>query len=509
MNRRFFLLTLTLSSRGEGMIAKDMRILFLTGLAFWFVGAGVALAEKPNIVFILADDLGYGDVGAYNADSKIATPHLDRLAGEGMRFTDAHSGGSTCVPSRYGLLTGRYAVRAKLNWKSEPVIEAERETIASVLKKNGYVTAMVGKWHQGFEGGEDGEQFDFTKPLRGGPLDRGFGNFFGMHASLDIPPYFYIRGRTPTAPPTEEIGAGTSEGHEEGWNRIQGAFWREGLKGPDFVLDEVTPRFASEAVRVLETHAASGARLPLFMYLALPSPHTPWLPSEEYRGKSSVGMYGDFVMQVDGVVGRVMEALKETGLAEDTLVIFSSDNGPVWYGENVERFGHDATGIMRGMKADGWEGGHRVPFIVRWPGRVKAGAVSDRLVCFTDVMATFAEVAGTKLPKDAGPDSISFYDTLVGSEEAGEGRRQLVHDRQVIRDGKWKLLRYLGSGGFTPPKKEEPEKGSAVVGQLYDMASDPGETTNVYGEHPEVVARLSAALDAVKPASEEGRGKKR
>jgi arylsulfatase A len=359
----------------------------------------------------------------------------------------------------------------------------------------------VGKWHQGFEGAEDGSQFDFSKPLRGGPLDRGFGNFFGMHASLDIPPYFYLRGRTPTVPPTEVIEAGSSEGHEDGWNRIQGAFWRKGLKGEDFELEEVTPRFESEAVRVLETHASSGARHPMFLYLALPSPHTAWLPTEAFRGRSSAGMYGDFVMQVDAVVGRVLDTLDESGLAGDTLVIFSSDNGPVWYAENVEKFGHDATGLMRGMKGDGWEGGHRVPFIVRWPGKVEAGTENEELISFVDVMATLADVVGGEHSEGAGPDSISFYQALADRAGTGEGRSQLVHDREVIRDGKWKLLRYLGSGGFTPPKKVAPEKGSSVVGQLYDMERDAGETTNLYGEFPEVVARLSAALDAVNSGS--------
>ena len=475
---------------------RNVRILCLIALMSGSAASQAAAAGTPNIILILADDLGYGDIAAYNEQSKIKTPHLDKLAAQGMRFTDAHAAGSTCVPSRYGLLTGRYPVRANLDWKSGPVIEDDQITIASYLSDVGYTTAMVGKWHQGLEPVQESLEFDFSEPLQGGPLDRGFDTFFGIHASLDIPPYFYIRGRTATAIPTETINAGSSAGHADGWNHIQGAFWREGLQSDDFDLEQVTPRLLAEAIQVLRSHAAKQEKDPLFLYLALPSPHTPWLPAEKFKGQSGAGMYGDFVMQVDAAVGEILDELDSTGLSGDTMVIFSSDNGPVWYEQNTVHFGHSAAGNLRGMKGDGWEGGHRVPLIVRWPGRVAASSESTELVSLIDILATLADVTATALPPLAGPDSTSFYPELNGEEKTGR-RTQLLHDRKVIRDGKWKLMLYLGSGGFSRPKFAEPETGSLVTGQLYNLEDDPTESTNLYAMHPDIVARLSAEREAM------------
>lgn len=475
---------------------ESMKALHLVLLSLGFALSQTASADRPNIILILADDLGYGDIAAYNEQSKIETPQLDRLAAQGMRFTDAHAAGSTCVPSRYGLLTGRYPARAALDWKAGPVIEKDRVTIASYLAGIGYTTAMIGKWHQGIGPVSGNLEFDYSKPLAGGPLDRGFESFFGMHASLDIPPYFYIRGRSATAIPSETITAGTSVGHEDGWNKIQGAFWREGLRADDFELEQVTQRLVAEAVQLIGSHAGKREKRPLFLYLALPSPHTPWLPAPEFRGQSGAGMYGDFVMQVDAAVGEVLDALDEAGMSEDTIVLFSSDNGPVWYQQNTEHFGHDAAGNLRGMKGDSWEAGHRVPLIVRWPGRVKAFSENQQLVGLVDLMATFADVTGASLPPLAGPDSTSFYAKLVGEKQAGQ-RTQLLHGRKEIRDGKWKLMLYLGSGGFTRPKFVEPETGSPITGQLYNLEDDPTESNNLYAVHPEIVARLGTELDAI------------
>lgn len=278
---------------------------------------------KPNIVFILADDMGYGDLKAFNPQSKISTPNLDDLCGSGMLFTDAHSGGSTCKPSRYALITGRFAARKDSFNDKVPIVSDGRATVASVLRDNGYQTAMVGKWHLGFQQkpgrggkGAKGFGFDYEQPLTGGPVDRGFDSFFGMHASLDIQPYFYITDRAPVMAPTETIDASTSVDGDEGWNNIQGAFWRSGNVAPDFKHAEVTQRFADEASKVIASH---DAKKPLFLYLALPSPHTPWLPAQEFVGKSDVGMYGDFVMTVDAVVGQVLASLNQAGLRDNTL----------------------------------------------------------------------------------------------------------------------------------------------------------------------------------------------
>jgi len=278
-------------------------------------------AEKPNIVVILADDMGYGDCSANNPESKISTLNIDRLATEGMRFTDAHSGGSSCIPSRYALITGRFAVRASMALAKGPLIEEGRMTVPSLLREHGYATAMVGKWHLGFDPSLQNKKApaDYSNPLRGDPVDRGFDSFFGMHASLDPPPYFYIRDRRPVLPPTDDVSASSSVGGPKGWNNIQGAFWREGKMAPDLQFDQVTPRFFDEAVNVIQKHRVDKKDNSLFLYLALPSPHTPWLPLEEFRGKSSAGLDGDFVLQVDAGVGRVLQALKAAGIDKDML----------------------------------------------------------------------------------------------------------------------------------------------------------------------------------------------
>ena len=443
-------------------------------------------AAPPNVVFILADDLGYGDLKAYNPKSKIPTPHLDRLANEGLVFTDAHSGGSTCVPSRHALITGRFAARRdRLNWKAGPLIGANQLTVASVLRDQGYRTAMVGKWHQGFTMKAPGV-FDYERPLKGGPVDCGFDSFFGMHASLDIPPYFYIKDRRPVMPPTEKAKDNSSVGGKENWNNIQGAFWRAGDVAPDFKHIEVTPRFANEAVKVIESH---DGKKPLFLYLALPSPHTPWLPTKEFIGKSGAGMYGDFVRQVDHVVGQVLGSLKQAGISDNTLVIFSSDNGPVWYDKDTERFGHRSVGPLRGIKGSVWEGGHRMPFIARWPDRISAGKTSSHTIAFADVLATLADAAGRpKLPQDAAGDSVSFLPVLLNPDRQHPPRPPILHSSRVIRDGDWKLIATKGSRGFGADRKTQ------YGIELYNLKNDLSEKNNLADKMPEKVESLQATM---------------
>lgn len=450
----------------------------------------MAMAKSPNIVMILVDDMGYGDAQCYNADSKIPTPNINRLARDGMRFTDAHAAGPLCHMSRYGLMTGRFPFRTDVSlWRDHPLIEKGQTTIASLLANNAYQTAMVGKWHLGFE--ENG----YDQPLPGGPIDRGFDSFFGIRASTDIPPYFYIRGNRAVSPPTEHIAARNTKG----WSNIQGEFWRAGGIAPDLELKDVLPRFTDEAISVIKEHEQKSSAHPLFLYLAYPAPHTPWLPAKQFRGKSGAGMYGEFTMMVDHMIGRVLKALEHAGMSDDTLVIFSSDNGPVWYEEDVDRFNHDSSGGLRGMKADAWECGHRMPFIVRWPGKVESGTVNDRLICFTDLMATFCELIGAELPRDAGPDSFSFYKTLVGQSQPE--RPTLViksgSGAMTARQGPWKLITQLGSGGFSKPSRIKATK-AGPAGQLYNLDDDIGELNNLYKQKPEVVARLSAELNRIK-----------
>ncbi len=449
-----------------------------------------ASAETPNIVLILADDLGYGDVSAYNPSSKAPTPNIDRLARDGLRFLDAHAPAAVCVPTRYGLMTGRYPLRAELPWRERALIAQGRITLASLLRANGYRTAMVGKWHLGFEGGHEGPNFS---NLRGGPLDRGFDSYFGLASSLDQPPYFFIRGRKAVKPPTGTVEASATSG----WSRIQGAFWREGKIAPDYRHPDVLPRLTSEAESVVRSHDGDK---PLFLYLALTAPHTPWVPLEQFQGRGQAGLYGEFLAHVDASVGRVLDALDAAGMDRDTLVIFTSDNGPVWYDADDARFGHDAAGPLRGMKGDSFEGGHRMPFLVRWPGVAPAGAVRSDTICFTDLLATFAELVGAQLPSGAGEDSFSVLPAFRGESAAKLERRSTVYKNgEVIRRGRWKLITHLGSGGFTEPRREQPRPGGPR-GQLYDLEFDLGETRNLWDEHPQIVRELSGELEHIKAA---------
>ncbi|MBP86857.1 MAG: arylsulfatase [Planctomycetaceae bacterium] len=452
--------------------------------------------RKPNFVVIMVDDMGYGDPGCYNSNSKIPTPHIDSLARDGMRFTDAHAPGPLCHLSRYGLMTGRYPFRTNVaRWRKEPVIDDGQVTIASLLKSQGYRTAMVGKWHLGFQ--ENG----YDKPLPGGPVDVGFDSYFGIRASTDIPPYFYIRGNRAVSPPTNQIEANNSED----WSPIQGAFWRAGGIAPDLQLKNVLPRFTSEAIKVIEDHAAAKTDQPLLLYLAYPAPHTPWLPSKEFMGSSKASMYGDFAVMVDAMIGRVLKSLEDAKMANDTLVVFSSDNGPVWYEEDVKRFDHDSSGGLRGMKADAWECGHRMPFIVRWPGKVKPSSASKQMICFTDLLATFATITGSELSDDAGPDSFDFSSVLLGKQPEAEPVRDYLVIRSggnlmTIRSGDWKLITGLGSGGFSQPRRVKPGPGDPA-GQLYNLAEDVGEATNLYQQNPEIVKRLQTALKRIQSAA--------
>jgi arylsulfatase A len=468
-------------------------IRILASICFLASSDAVPAAVRPNILVMLVDDMGYGDPRCYNPASKISTPNIDRLAAEGLRFTDAHAPGAVCHPSRYGLLTGRYPFRTDVSvWPTKPLIENQRMTVASLLRSRGYRTAMIGKWHLGFD--EQG----YDRALSGGPVDVGFDSFFGIRASTDIPPYFYIRGDRPVVPPTARIAASRSPD----WSPIQGEFWREGGIAPDLALKDVLPRFAQEAVDVITTHAAGKTRKPLMLYVAFPAPHTPWLPSTEFRGTSKAGLYGDFATMTDAMIGRILQTLETTGMKQNTLVIFASDNGPTWYPEDVRRTGHDAAGGWRGMKGDAWEAGHRVPLIMRWPGKIKAGSTTAQTVCFTDLLATFASIAGARLYKDSGEDSYDLLPVMRGrqpEEKPIRGPVVTVSSAGLVamRSGPWKLIDGLGSGGFSQPSRVRPEPGGAT-GQLYHLVDDPGESTNLWQRHPEVVQRLTSDLARIR-----------
>ena len=447
--------------------------------------------KKPNIVFIFADDMGYGDVSALNENSKIQTTNIDRIASEGVTFTDAHSSSSVSTPSRYSLLTGRY------NWRSDlksgvlmgynkALISPDRRTIASVLRDQGYQTACIGKWHLGWdwnniEAGKD--SVDFSKPITNGPTTRGFDYFYGIIASLDMAPYVYVENDMPTALPDRET---VNDGMK---------YWRKGPTASDFDHEQTLPNFINRAVDYI--HDKSKEDKPFYLYLPLPAPHTPILPIKEYQGKSGLNPYGDFVLMVDDMVGKVMKALKEAGVEENTIIVFSTDNGcsPQAKFDELQAKGHYPSYIYRGHKADLFDGGHRIPCVVRWPARVKPHVV-DQTVCLTDFFATFAAVADYQLRDSEGEDSYNILPLLLNEKEDEVIREATVHHSIngdfTIRKGEWKLLLSPGSGGWSFPKPgtdDEVIKTLPSV-QLYNMQSDPAEKNNVYAEHPEVVKEL-------------------
>jgi arylsulfatase A-like enzyme len=451
---------------------------------------GTENVQRPNIVLILADDLGYGDLRCYQSDSKIPTPRIDRLAAEGMRFRDAHTPCSVCTPTRYGLLTGRYSWRTRLksgvlNGYSAALIEPGRATLASLLHAHGYRTACVGKWHLGF-GTE--EPADYARPLTPGPNAAGFDESFVLPASLDMPPYVFVENARPTVAPSETIAG--SEMRRYGGN----GFWRGGAIAPGFKHVDTLPKLAERAVEFVRRQTPEK---PFFLYFPLTGPHTPWMPLDEFRGRSGAGFYGDFVAQVEATVGRLLDELTERRLAENTLVIFTSDNGAHWLPSDIAQWGHRANAHWRGQKADLWEGGHRVPFIVRWPGVVPPGTQSDQLLCLTDVMATVAEIVGHPLAQNEGEDSFSMRGVLANQKPSQPQRDTVVHHSSdgtfAIRQGPWKLATKLGSHGFSDPKHVEPTPGGPQ-GQLYNLADDPGETRNRWLDEPAVVERLSRLL---------------
>jgi len=447
-----------------------------------------AAISKPNIVVVLCDDLGYGDVRAFYPEAKMATPRRDALAREGMKFIDAHSPSAVCTPTRYGLMTGRYCWRTKLksgvlNGYSPALIEPGRETVASALKKQGYRTGAFGKWHLGF-GTE--AKVDYAKVFSPSPLDQGFDEYFGIPASLDMPPYVFVDGNRAVEEPTSTIG--------DNGEVKRGPYWRGGPIAPGFRMEDVVPKITDRACKFIEREAKN----PFFLYVPLTGPHTPWVPSKPFQKKSKAGLYGDFVEEIDASIGRIVDQLKASGVASNTLLLVTSDNGAPWEKRDAaEAAGHWAPAKWRGQKSDIQEGGHRIPFIARWPGRIKAGSTSNALICHTDIFATVAEVAGVALSDGTAEDSVSFAPVLLGKTSKGK-REAVVHHSGnglfSIRSGEWKLIEGRGSGGFTNPAKVDPGPGDPV-GELYHLKEDPHEDRNLYAQMPDVVKRLSGMLD--------------
>jgi arylsulfatase A-like enzyme len=487
----------------------SLRSLLIVVISALALSPTAHAVDKPNIVVILCDDLGYGDVKCFNPDGKIPTPHIDALAAAGMMFTDANTPSSVCSPTRYGLITGRYAWRSKLKsgvlgGLSPRLIEPNRLTVAQLLKDNGYHTACIGKWHLGMnwqlkpgkavselsiEPREQVFNVEYDRPIKNGPNAVGFDRYFGISASLDMVPYTFIENDKVVANPTEDRDFPLMLGREKGR-------CRKGPAAPGFEAEDVLPELTKQAVAYIADRAK--AKTPFFLYLPLASPHTPILPTKEWQGKGKINPYADFVMATDAAVGEVMSALKKHDVEENTLVIFTSDNGcsPQADFPALAKAGHNPSHVLRGHKADIFEGGHRVPFIVRWPGKVKPGTKTDRLVCLTDIMATCAAVVGAKLPDDAAEDSISFAAAWTGAKDTPRTGLvvQSVNGSFAIREGKWKLCLCPGSGGWSAPRPGKDEAGLPAV-QLYDLEADIAEKLNTQDKYPEIVERLAKQLD--------------
>ncbi len=491
--------------RGSVLIARWLLCL-IGGMS------SVVAADRPNVLLILCDDLGYGDVAALNPQCRFRTPHFDRLAQEGVTFTDAHSSSAVCTPSRYALLTGRYAWRSRLQKSvlgglSPRLIEPETRTLADFLREQGYDTACFGKWHLGIdwprqpdaagfsddiEQGRDGWRVDYRQPFRNGPQRVGFDRFFGISASLDMVPYTFLDNDRVSAMPTVDKDFPMMLGREDGRTR-------RGPAAVDFEADQVLPTLTDKVVRYLTEHATAPSK-PFFCYVPLASPHTPILPTEGWRGHSQTNHYGDFVEQTDDAIGQMLKTLDEHGLAERTLVIVTSDNGcsPQADFPELARFGHHPSFQFRGHKADIFEGGHRVPYLARWPGHLPAGKTCASLIGSQDTWATCAELLEIPLPDTMAVDSFSWRSQVMPTVNPRPARPSLVHHSIngsfALRRGPWKLCFCGDSGGWSDPRPDSPGAEKRPSLQLYDLSADLGEQQNRVDEHPEIVRELTAEM---------------
>ncbi len=508
------------------MTASAFRlvVLSLLFLASDALAATKAEQPKPNIVLILADDLGYGDVGCYNDQSKIPTPHLDRLARDGMRFTDAHSPCTVCTPSRYSLLTGQMAFRVPNGGTvftgvgGPSLIAPGQLTLPALLRDHGYATACVGKWHVGLtffdqagqpvhgDGVEAVRRVDFSRRIEGGPVDHGFEQFFGTACcpTTDFLYAFIENDRVPV-PPTSPIDKSQLPRHPYAND------CRPGLIAPGYPMEEVDLVFLEKSREFLLQHVRESPGKPFFLFHSTQAVHLPSFAAPSFKGRTQAGPHGDFIHQLDQVVGELLGTLEELGVADNTLVIFTSDNGAETTSVIHMRadYGHDGARPWRGMKRDSWEGGHRVPFLVRWPGRVKPGTTSAQLTSHTDIMATVAAILGETLPDNAAEDSFNMLPALVDEaqapirpyllQQAFGGKRSLS-----IRRNEWKYIDHPGSGGnrYANDTGLQPfiiaEAAPEAPGQLYNLAADPGETTNLYFRQPDRVNELKALLEQSK-----------
>ena len=473
-----------------------------TILAVCAIALPALARQMPNIVILYADDMGYGDLASNNPESKIPTPNLDKLAATGMRLTDAHSSSGICSPSRYALLTGRAHWRdfhGIVNSFGKPPFKKDQLTMPAMLRENGYATAAIGKWHLGWDWSairkpgtkKDSihfDDFDWSKPIPGGPLDHGFDYYFGDEV-INFPPYAWIENN-------KLIKAPDTMMNESKWKKIKEGRWecRPGPMVTGWDPYENLPTLTQKSVDYVLSR--KGKTQPFFLYVPFPSPHAPIIPNDEFDGKSKAGAYGDFVVETDDACGRILKAIDEIGQTANTIVVFSADNGPENYAvARKEKHGHWSSEPLRGLKRHIHEGGHRVPTIIRWPGVIKPGTVSEALFAQTDLMATFAAVTGYELPKDAAVDSYDFLPYLRGEAASGP-RRSMVHntnpDAYAIRDGDWVLVNVKPSNSKQAPKSNG---GGKPRPELYNLREDLRQANNLAAAHPERVEALQALLD--------------
>lgn len=491
------------------MRQRLLLVLFLFADSLW------AVSTRPNVIILYADDLGYGDLGAYHADSKIPTPHLDQLAASGLRFTDGHSSSGICTPSRYALLTGRHHWR-DFHWIVKSFgpskFKAEQLTLPEMLQEAGYTTACIGKWHLGWDWDAirkantqndslQPEDFDWSKPIPDGPLAHGFDHYFG-DAVINFPPYAWIEDDRLLLAPDTYITGRFKEAPKEGRWEV-----RAGPAVSDWDFYEVLPELTRRSADWVRTR--KGKEQPFFLFVSYPSPHAPIIPNDEFDGKSEAGPYGDFVYQTDYACGEVLKALEESGHADNTIVIFSADNGAEFYAyPRDERFGHWSSEPLRGLKQDIYEGGHRVPFIVRWPGVTQPGTVSEALISQIDLMATLAAALGVEIPKGQAIDSFDFLPYLKGKAEQGP-RTQMVHntlkDHYAFRDGDWLLVNaqsgYLREAPESWNQKHRITQNEDLPVELYNLREDVGQKNNLAAKHPERVEAMQAQLRQVRESS--------
>jgi arylsulfatase A len=460
--------------------------------------------DRPNVIIVMADDLGIGDISPTNPACKISTPNLQTMAAEGLTFFDAHTPSAVCTPTRYGLLTGRYnwrsrLVRGVLNGTSEHLIPADRPTLGHLMRNADYHTAMIGKWHLGWDWHKTDGEIDFAQPVKNGPDINGFDQYYGHCGSLDMPPYVWVDTGHVTALPDRDEGVSKKE-DAYGW-------YRHGPIGSDFKIDEVLPHLFGKAIGYVKSRAdAAKAGKPFFLYFALPAPHTPIVPVPPFKGSSGLNPYADFVVQVDHHMGELLEALKQAGLDDNTLVIFTSDNGcsPEANFEVLEQHGHDPSAGYRGHKADIYEGGHRVPLIARWPGVIEGGRTTEALACLTDFYTTLESITNQPRQDTGGEDGFSLLPVFRG--EATSGRDTLISHSIggsfAIRQGSWKLCLSAGSGGWSAPREPDAKNQGLPTMQLFNLESDSSEQTNLLNTNPEKVQSL---LDLLKTQVENGR----